>query len=354
MRWLPSLSLLWLALLTALAGAQELPNLTVQALAFSDHPEKVHQAGQLYSGGLSPLKPLRFQYYHLSQMQGSARLSLRIYNPGPGKASLAVIAGAGGPSDDYFLAGHRNNVRFLTNLVAGYGRPHQIEPGTWLELADHPFPYDGVVSGTAQMLQLDGPPLSFGLFALAQPGDPVGLTLQSEATDVHARGIYPVADQRIERGYRVGDPALNLAFGAVRQTNLWEKTELRGDYGVLYRIRLHLTNPASQPARLRIQVNPRGGEATATFHDGLRLLEVPNTLAHQLALLGEWLVPPGESTLELLTLPEGASSYPVRLVVTTVSEAATQHFSLGYATRKGSADEPGNSTREPDLRSVTW
>ncbi|MGE0489746.1 MAG: hypothetical protein AB7S38_11090 [Vulcanimicrobiota bacterium] len=354
MRWLLSLSLLWLVALATMVEAQELPRLPVQALAFSDHPETVHQAGQLYSGGLVPLKPLRFQYYHLSKMPEPARLSLRVYNPGPGQASLSLVSGSGGPSEDYFLAGHRNNVRFLTNLATGYLEPRQIEPGSWLELADHPFPSEKVVSGTAQLLQLDGPPLIFGLFALSHPGEQVGMSLQSDPKDVHARGIYPVADQRIERGYRLGDPALNIAFGAVRQANLWETTELRGDYGVLYRIRLHLQNDTSRPARLRIEVNPRGGEATATFWDGTRLLEVANTLAHKLALLGEWIVPPGESTLELLTLPEGASSYPVRLVVTTSAEGVTQHFSSGNATRKGSASELGNSIREPDIRSVTW
>lgn len=292
------------------------PGMDVSHLSFSDHPEEVEGQGQLFSGGLVRFKPVRFQYYHLGGSPEPLELSLRVFNPGPEAAELHVISAHGGPSANYFEAGHRNNVQLLARLARNEGEILSLPPGAWTQLAVHTLPRGQVVSGTVQMTEVDGPPLDYGLFALT-PGAPIGMSLLADEKDVHARGFYPVADQLAVRSYTVGrDQELRLAFGALRQDNIWGARELRGDYGVLYRMRLHLHNPGSRTEQVQLLFNPRGGVATGTFWLDGELLEVGQTQAFATPLLKTWALAPGEKrALELWTFPEGASNYPVRLIV---------------------------------------
>lgn len=298
---------------------QELPVQGARVLAFSDHPEEVERPGLLFSGGLLAHKPVRLQYYHLSALDGDARLRLKLSNPGPTPARLLVVRAHGGPSEDYFQAGHANNVRFLARLAHGEGQVLEVPARSELELVEHPFPRGSVVSGTVQFQLLKGEPLRFGLFATDPQQEQPGMGLLSDPEDVHARGFYPVADHLAYRGHVVGEGETHVALGAVHQDTFLGNKALRGNYGVLYRVRLLLKNPGARPARVWAQVNPRGGEATATFwlFPG-GLVEVPRTAARELSPVAEWELAPGEEReVELWTMPEGASNYPVRIVVSS-------------------------------------
>ncbi len=299
-----------------------LPRLETCLLAFSDHPERVRRRGLLFQGGLMAFKPVRFQYYHEGgREEGPLLLSVRISNRGERPVRIHLVEGAGGPDPEYFPAGHRNNVAFLRRLVAFEGRVVRLDPGESRQVALHPLPYLHVVSGTLQMTVLEGGPVGYALFALDDPGEPAGFDLQSNPADVHARGVYPVADQILSRGWQVGPVPGHVAFGAVRQPNFLEGPELKGDYGVLYRLELDLANPSADARRVEILFNPRGGKATGTFMargpDG-QLLEwlVPDPIpAFELVPLAVVEVPPGGGRWTVWTIPEGASNYPVRLVL---------------------------------------
>lgn len=303
--------------LTVTASAQPL-SWSPQWLAFSDHPEKVRESGQLYDGSLIPLNPVRFQYYHLGEMDGDGFLRVALYNPSQTTARVFLRSAQGGPDGNYFAAGHQNNVAYLKAWGEGQGQVVELPPG-WTVIAQHPLPRGKVVSATQEMTLLEGDPIHFGLFALTAADAKNGLSLLSDPKDVHARGVYPVADQKVVRSHLAGGPDTFAAFGAVRQRNLWEQKELRGDYGVLYLLEFHLRNEESTGQTVDVLFNPRGGAATGTFWvEGQGLIEVDNTKAYATPkFFGLELGPRESRTLRIWTLPEGASSYPVRIVLSS-------------------------------------
>lgn len=304
-------------------GADTFPQLPVEALSFSDHPERVRSRGLLFQGGLLPLKPVRFQYYHEGGREdGPLYLSVRVKNRGSRPARVHALAASGGPDPDYFTAGHQNNLRFLERLSRSEGTLHEIAPGETWQVDLHEMPLNQVVSGTVQMTLVEGTQVDYGLFAVHDPKEPIGFDLLSNPKDVHARGVYPAADQTLIRGWTVGEAEGYAALGAVRQPNVLAGPELKGDYGVVYRIRLALRNPGAQAARVQVLFNPRGGAATGTFlvrdEDGAtRTWEVAAPVkAFERVPLGEIEVPARTvRTVEIWTMPEGASNYPVRLVL---------------------------------------
>jgi len=301
----------------------DLPQIPARVLAFSDHPERVRGRGLLFQAGLLRFKPVRFQYYHEGgRRDGPLFLSVRLRNRGRAPARVHLIQGSAGPDPDYFAAGHRNNQVFLKRLVAFEGRVEVLAPGESLQLATHRLPFEQVVSGTLQMTLLEGRDLEYALFAMHDPAEPVGFDLLSNPQDVHARGIYPAADQVLERGWEVGPTPAVLAFGAVRQPNVLEGPELKGDYGVVIRVDLRLVNPLDHPQRVELCFNPRGGAATGTFLARIGQGEwldwsVPNPVpAFAEVPLAVLEVPArGQVCLSLWTIPEGASNYPVRVLV---------------------------------------
>jgi hypothetical protein len=285
--------------------------------ALSDHPEKVTRRGGLFFGGLTELRPLNFQYYHLGKLVGEKpNLSLVLTNPGSEQATVHLSSGVGKPSLDYFSTGHTNNVVWFRNREANQGELIELPPGASREVFYQPLPFDYVVSGNLKMTLLNGPPLDFAFVAPPDAREPISLNNLLVEEDVHSRGFYPVPLQLARRSFKVGDGPLNLVIGAVRQQTFAGVRELRGDYGVEYRAEVELLNPTDDSADVQLSFNPRGGAATATLVVDGTLLEIPVTQAFESQKFHSLSLPPRSRRLLVLeTIPEGASSYPVRIVI---------------------------------------
>lgn len=291
---------------------------TAAVAALSDHPEKVERRGMLFSGGLTPLRNIRFQYYHLGLLDGSAPcLEFFVTNHGVDPARLHLVRAAGLPSLDYFSTGHGNNVAWLQAEKANQGEFLDLAPGQTRVIFRQDLPKNYVVSGTLGLTQVYGPPLQFGLLASPHPGATPSLVNLLKETDVHSRGFYPVATQHLRRRHVAGqNRETKMAVGALRQETFSGVRELRGDYGVVYDLLLELDNPTAQTRRVDLIFNPRGGAATGTFLAQDAILEVPLTHAMQERTVKSWRLPPEtHRTVRLQTIPEGASSYPVRLLL---------------------------------------
>lgn len=177
----------------------------------------------------------------------------------------------------------------------------------------------------------------------------LSFNLLSNPKDVHARGIYACADQFINKVVVVSDDKaseVRAAVGAVRQPNIIVGPELRGDYGVVYALQFLLINKTKNEADFELIINPRGGKATATVLEQTDFYnqtidpevwlseQVPDlayfcfgnqytdrSLSKEAEPFSEYkaasiAVPAGQSAVvRLLTLPEGASNYPVRFIM---------------------------------------
>lgn len=290
---------------------------TTSVAALSDHPEDVARTGMLFSGGLTTLRPVRLQYYHLGSLPGTApNIRLYLTNTGAQNSRLYLRKAAGEPSEEYVDTGHGNNVNWFARDTHGEGEFVDLAPGSTAIIHHQDMPLHKVVSGTVEMTLVEGPPLQFNLVSARDRETDLGLNNLLKESDVHSRGFYPVATQRVVRTYNCGDPELKIAVGALRQATFSGVRELRGDYGVVYDLDLTLVNPTSQRRKVELLFNPRGGDATATFISDGDLIEIPRTEAFKEVLVQEvWLEPTQSKQLHMQTIPEGASSYPIRLVV---------------------------------------
>lgn len=286
-------------------------------VALSDHPEKVERVGGLFFGGLTLLRPLTFQYYHLGKLKGpSPNLTFYIHNPGSEGAQVHLRQGIGKPSLDYFSSGHTNNVEWFRAQEQNLGRFLTVPAGETVEIFQQDLRPEYVVSGTLGLTQTEGRPLQFAFVARKSLEETVSLNNLLKDDDVHSRGFYPVAVQKIRRTYRLGGEPIQVAVGAVRQQTFSGVRELRGDYGVTYSLDLELRNDTAQAAQVELIFNPRGGPATGTFLLDGRLVEIGVTKAFEEKPIAEFGLEAGESKkIKLETIPEGASNYPVRIVI---------------------------------------
>jgi hypothetical protein len=214
--------------------------------------------------------------------------------------------------------GHLSTYRFLVHESQNEGTVISIPPNTTVNVVDQLLPAGSIVSNLLQLHELEGAPLRLAL--LAQNDDdpaegPIPATdlLKSEVR--HARGVYPIPEFSFEYTYDTDGPNLEIPIGQIPLPNLREGEALAGDYGVMQSITVRIVNNDPRNARdIALYADPRGGYATGTF-----IIDRAPVQAHRLApfshyKLRQYTVPPGGFIrTDIVTMPEGGSSYPLRL-----------------------------------------
>jgi len=300
---------------------RSMPDLPATLLMFSDHPEKVSQAGLLFEGGLIRMAPVRFQYYHQGLKGSPPRfLKLVVGNNQTTPARLWVIRADAGPNAAPFRVGHASTRTFLERMQRRAGCILEVEPGDQQVLALIPLLEDQVCTGLYQLCLWEGSPVQLALFAVDRADDAVIVPLLSDESDRHARGTYKVPDCRLGFHYTVGEGERYLTIGDTAPQNLFTGPPLKGLYGVRYYLDIVISNPTRHKQTVRIIFQPRGGGAAGTFLSPRGVLEVPPIKALVEYKVATVEVAAGTSrAFPMITMPEGASNLPVRLIFRPVS-----------------------------------
>jgi hypothetical protein len=93
---------------------------------------------------------------------------------------------------------------------------------------------------------------------------------------------------------------------------------LQGNYGVVYRFNVDVSNPTETPATAALVLHADGGQARGTFLVDDQLIESPlvQPRAPQV-IFSTKLAPQSRRMMHILTVPESGSNYPVRLTLGT-------------------------------------
>ena len=297
-----------------------LPRIRPSQLLVSDYPEQLKENGILFSAQLDRTAAQRFLYYHLNPAdQPARRIILRAENPTGQPALVQFISGEAGPGTNEMEVGHLSAYRFLMREAQNEGNVLLIPGFASVTLVDQLMPPQNVVSNILQLREVDGNPLKLTLIAQGadDPLDkPIASTdlLQSEVK--HARGVYRVPEFYFDYVYSVdGSEDLEIPIGQLPLPNLREGQALSGDYGVMQSIAVTIVNPTDYQAAIALYENPRGGRATGTY-----LIDRTVVQSHAVAAFSKWKlrqyrVPPHSTfRVTIVTMPEGGSSYPVRLI----------------------------------------
>lgn len=296
------------------------PRISPNSLMVSDFPETLKEPGVLFTADLTRETASRFLYYHYNPPgQPDRRIVLKVDNPSPQPALVQFISGAAGPGPYEMEVGHLSTQRFLVRLVQNEGSVVTVPPGATVNLVDQALPTKTVVSNLMQLRELEGSPLKLTLLA-QNATDPIDGQAASSALlsgdHPHARGVYRIPEFFDDRTYDTTGPDLIVPIGQIPLPNLREGQALSGDYGVLQQITIRMVNGDRRPAHVALYANPRGGRATGTFLIDRVLLQAHALSPFTSYKLREYTIPAnGYTTTTIVTMPEGGSSYPLRLIV---------------------------------------
>jgi hypothetical protein len=298
-----------------------LPSVSPRSLLVSDFPETLKANGILFEADVVAKQAERFLYFHFDPAgQPDRRIVLKAQNSSSQPALVQFISGAAGPEPNEMEVGHVSTQRFLVRLAQNEGTVVMIPAQTTVSLMDQVLPQHDVVSGLMQIQEIAGAPLHLTLVAqdaadaVEGPIPPSALLVGDEP---HARGVYPIPEFRFDYSYEADGPDLEVPIGQIPLPNLVKGQTLAGDYGVLQDVSIRMVNNDRHNARdIAIYANPRGGRATGTFVIDRVLVQ-----AHAMEPFGhyklrQYTIPPGSFVrTEIVTMPEGGSSYPLRLIV---------------------------------------
>jgi hypothetical protein len=168
------------------------------------------------------------------------------------------------------------------------------------------------------MREVSGDPLDLTIVAqdaTAPLDQSVDRTMLLAGGAAHARGVYPVPEFFSDCTFFVDAPALEIPIGQLPLPNLREGETLSGDYGVKQSLRVVIVNPSRMAVPVALYANPRGGAATGTFIIDNTLVQAHRLPAFSRYKIWQETIPPGTyRTLQVTTMPEGGSSYPLRLI----------------------------------------
>jgi hypothetical protein len=297
------------------------PMVRPQHLLVSDFPETLKETGILFTADLTARNAERFLYYHYNPSgQPDRRIVLHVHNPSNEPALVQFIAGTAGPETNEMEVGHLSTQRFLVHLAQNEGTVVQIPANTTVDLLAQSLAAKTVVSGLLQLHEIDGADLHLTLVA-QNASDPIDMPTTNlallEGDHPHARGVYPIPEFYFDYAYDAEGPNLEIPIGQIPLPNLVQGQTLAGDYGVLQSVTIRMVNNDRHNARqIAIYVNPRGGRATGTFLIDRVLVQTHALAPFSNYKLRQYTLPPGSFVrTEIVTMPEGGSSYPLRIVV---------------------------------------
>jgi hypothetical protein len=297
------------------------PSIRPQSLLVSDFPETLKENGVLFTADLNAKRAERFLYYHYNPgSQPDRRIVLKAQNTSGQPATIQFILGQAGPEINELEVGHLSTQRFLVRLAQNEGAVVTIPGNSTVSLMSQSLPARSVVSGLMQLHEIEGAPLHLTLVA-QDATDPIDGPIPTSALLVgdkpHARGIYPIPEFFFDYNYDADGPDVEVPIGQIPLPNLVQGQTLAGDYGVLQSVTIRMVNNDRHNARqIALYASPRGGKATGSF-----VIDGVLVQAHTMAAFGhyklrEYTIPPGSFVrTEIVTMPEGGSSYPLRLIV---------------------------------------
>lgn len=301
------------------------PGIPPKNLLVSDFPETIVENGTLFYSDVTFDSPARLLYYHYANASAEPRrVVVKAQNNGIDSSELAMLSGIAGPNPNILSIGHESTKRFLVNEATNQGRVFEVPPRATVNIVDQLLPPGTLVSGLMQLRVISGSAIRVAVVvqdASEVPVGPISDTLLSSAVK-HARGVYSVPDFSYDLSYSIGDDPVQLLIGKLPLPNLVSGEVLGGDYGVKQSATVTLLNPTPSDAHVGMWFEPRGGRATGTFLINGELVQLHPVDFGQPALVRGFTVPAhGYQRIDLVTMPEGGSSYPVQVLFSSMPPA---------------------------------
>ncbi len=284
-------------------------------LLLSNNPERIARDGVLFRDVVRRGESVRMLYHHSNGAPRDKVVTVWLRNPHPWPARVHLQLASPNAWHDTMGVGHAAARRFLELASRGAGYVLELPPGAQHRFTAQRTPPEHVVSGVLQVQVLDGGPLEVSVSVRTVYVLDRAVHWEVGPDDKpHPRGVFGPPLVEVEARLVVGSE-WQTELGRSRQPrDLRTGAVLEGDYGVTVRLRLHLENPTDRAADVELVLVASSGPAYATFLvDGQPVDLKFLATGRSAPVFTATLAPREVRTVELVTMPEAASWYPVRL-----------------------------------------
>ncbi len=296
-------------------------------LLVSNRPEQVSQDGILLDYTFAAKEPSRLMYSHQNASNGDRNLFVNLSNPTSEPSEVLVDWTYAGPSRNEVLVGHSAALRFLERLQQKTGFVIPIPPRTTVELASHELSRKELLSGFVNLRMLTGTQTRVQVLSKLAPGRNDGSKLPNLGAPfnpfkIHPHGVFaqPFFEEWLELA--AGQQPLNVTFGESPWLIDFE-TGLpnTGNFGVLYRWHVTLSNPGNRTTTFGCSFIPKNGAAAGSFLVNGKLYQTKFKPRNEDSpVFKVTLGPRQETTVDVTTFPEASSSYPAVLNLREITD----------------------------------
>ena len=298
-----------------------LPKAPVGKLFYSNSPEQVKKFGPLFSGRLDLGVAARLLYHHQNMMGKPFVFNITLVNASPSPAKVQIVRADPGPLVDTVAVGYRAGVRFLPVFMNDIGEVIDVPPMSKLAVTSCEVDKIYTASGIMQFRQLDGQPMLLRVSAdmpedgIAEEGTAVAATL-SDGAWLLSPWVYPSPTKSIAAEYIVGKAWAFIRLGKHGIADVTQAQQLYGNYGVLYDIKLDISNPGTEQKSVNVLFESAAGLASGVFLIDGKYVRVTHIAPPQEVQLARYTLGPNESrTVSIKTVPLAGSAYPATILV---------------------------------------
>ncbi len=293
------------------------------SLFYDDDPEYVDADGVLYRATVSRADPARLYYYH--DDRGDERRLIVALRSRAVPATVQLVDSSAGPNIDVLSVGHAVGKGVLQMQPRNEGVVVRIGVAQPFIVNDLPISTRQVVAGNIDVRVLSGGPVDVIVLSAAPGADPAtlldGPLLPRDGH--HRTGVFSILNAGTQTlAYVAGGPDASATYGnrqsAPPNVELGSDGTDYGDYGVVQTLLFSISNPTAQTVTAYLFERPLGGVVRSSFLvDGV-LHEVGCVRdSHQRYGIAAFELAPGTRyQLQVLTMPDGGSNYPLEVGLT--------------------------------------
>ena len=318
-------------------------------LWYSNDPENILAAGQIYWGELTPNAPVRLLFHHFNKASRPVVIQYVLANPTEQEVSVAMIMGDSDPSENPTLAGYRAGDQFFQAWLQRSGEVIRIPAKSVVPVVLRRIAPLETSSGLAHLTLFGGQGARVQLVGDAVLPEildptwrasgypawpwrklrPTAMANYRGGLNGSPRHVYP-SPLRTERfEFQVGG---NFAFIRVGQLAIPDQEQdkrLLGNFGVQYDIRGTMSNPTDRATDVEVVFEASAGYSGALFVVNGKYVQANLLQAKQTVTLVKTTLAPGETQpVAVQTIPLSGAHYPATITVRPTG-IFTSHQSFG-------------------------
>ncbi|MFH0886705.1 MAG: hypothetical protein V1843_00910 [bacterium] len=292
-----------------------------EKLLLSNNPETVDRAGILFDGTIEKGSSIRCMYYHQNVSVKPLNFMVTLFNHSEEPSKICVIYGIAKPRPDGLLAGHLSTKMFFDNLQSSNGVIFTIPPQSYFTVHEQNVTNKEVATALFKIIQLEGEDLDLQVRTQTDVAQNLHALPNIGAANhnFQVSGTFLKPNVDINQSYDIKDNYVSIDIGQAPPFKNAEKGEvLKGNYGILYRIKFTLVNNSTDVIEpVGLYYSSDGGIMRGVFLINNELVETKLIDGHTKTeeQIYSIIMHPGEKKeISMTTMPQAGSFYPTKVI----------------------------------------